>query len=91
MSKRKPLLRLTKKQREAIKGALDAMTIGCALALTAKRQEDDEYEQRFNAGIQRYDEIVQVLSVLGVVIEGYELMSGSDPSPMGDLNSTNYS
>jgi hypothetical protein len=77
-NKRKPLLSLTNKQRETIKGALDAKTMGCALALMAKRRDGDEFDRKYDAGMKRYEEIVQALSVLGVTIEGHEPRNCSD-------------
>lgn len=74
--RKKPFLRLTKKQRESVKTALDNRIFGCGLAIYAKQYADgekaEEYNKTFMQGMNKYHEIVNALQVLGVTIDGHE-------------------
>lgn len=73
------LLNLTKKQKEKLKGILDSKIIGCALATHAETHSTGEraveYSKKASDGMDRYNDILNALHVLGVTIEGHEQKS----------------
>ena len=63
MNKAKPLIRLTKKQRQELEGVMKGMTLAGVMALAVKD------EDKFKTIYDRQQAIIHALLVLGIPVE----------------------
>lgn len=69
-TKNKPMIAVTSKQREKLNGMLFNLLIEGALLLPAKNNVDADAHRAYEL-LDKYDRILEALSVLGIKMKGH--------------------